>query len=266
MFVATNNNVSMNYFFFCLALLFFSVGFSQEEEDPTEKRDKIPSYFGLQFRPIFPTRFIGKPTTTLSKDGFTTSVSQALGYSFGGIVRVGITKLIAFETGINFVERHFNVEMSLPDSSLSARNIMTFISYDVPLNALVYIQLSKRIYANASLGIAATFKPSNVGIVNSPGGANTFTHTGFVQNKFALDFNANFGFEYRTEKSGFFYIGGTAKVPFRPLFDLIAQYKNQGNKTTIYGQVDGTFLTLDFKYFFPNIRNKGTQFMKGPID
>lgn len=257
----------MNYFLFCLTLLFFSVGFSQEEEeDVTEKRDKYPSYFGLHVRPIFPTRFIGKQTTRLSQNGFTTSVSQSYGYSFGGIVRVGITKLIALETGINFVERNFKVEMALPDSSLSASNTMTFVSYDIPLNGLVYIQLGKRVYANASLGVAATFKPSDIGVINLPGGANTFTHTGFVQSKFALDFNANFGFEYRTEKKGFFYIGGTAKVPFKPLFDLIAQYKNQGNKTTMYGQVDGTFLALDFKYFFPNIRNKGTQFMKGPID
>jgi hypothetical protein len=244
-------------------LLLTGWGFTQSG---SKKREKFPSYFGIQVRPVFPTRFIGEPKTMLSQNEFSTTISQKMGYSFGGTVRAGLTKLLALETGINFTQRHFDITMSVADSNVFATNTMSFIQYDVPLNGLVYIQLSEKFYMNASLGIAVTFKPTDVGILTLPGGAHTFTHTGRTYNKAGFDLNANMGFEFRTEKSGFFYIGGSARVPFKPLFDIIAQYKYEGYKNTIYGTVDGSFLALDFKYFFPNINNKGVQFNDGPIE
>lgn len=244
-------------------LTFTGLAFSQSG---SKKREKFPSYFGIQVRPVFPTRFIGEPKTTLTQNEFSTTISQKMGYSFGGTVRAGLTKLLALETGINFTQRHFDLTISVADSNVFATNTMSFIQYDVPLNGLVYVQLSDQVYMNASLGIAITFKPTDIGILTLPGGAHTFTHTGRTYNKAGFDLNANFGFEYRTEKSGFFYIGGSARVPFKPLFDIIAQYKYEGYKNTIYGTVDGSFLALDFKYFFPNINNKGVQFNDGPIE
>jgi hypothetical protein len=226
----------------------------------------VPSYFGIQVKPIFPTRFIGEPSLTLEKDEFSTTITQKTGFSFGGTVRAGITNLLALETGINFNQRHFDIEMSVVDSAVYAKNDLTFVSYDIPINGLVYVQLSDNIFMNASLGVALTFKPTHVGIVTNPGGSFSFTHTGLVNRKTGFDLNANFGFEYRTKRSGFFYFGGTARVPFKPIFDLIAQYKYQGYKVNTRGEVDGSFLTIDFKYFFPNIKNSGTQFQNGPIE
>jgi hypothetical protein len=226
----------------------------------------VPSYFGIQVKPIFPTRFIGEPTLTLEEGEFSTTITQKTGFSFGGTVRAGITNLLALETGINFNQRHFDIDMSVVDSAVYAKNDLTFVSYDIPINGLVYVQLSDNIFMNASLGVALTFKPTHVGIVTNPGGSFSFTHTGLVKRKTGFDLNANFGFEYRTKRSGFFYLGGTARVPFSPIFDLIALYKYQGYKVNTRGEVDGSFLTIDFKYFFPNIKNSGTQFQNGPIE
>jgi hypothetical protein len=119
---------------------------------------------------------------------------------------------------------------------------------------------------NASLGFALTFKPTHVGIYNSPGGYHAFSHTGFTRGKVGVDANANFGFEFRTEKKGFFYLGASARVPFSPLFDLVADYRWQGKLVRAIGEVDGSFLSINFKYFFPNIKNKGVQFVDGPIE
>ena len=244
-------------FFIIITLVVSLSGFSQRN---------VPSYFGIQIKPILPTRFIGESSLKLEEDEFSTTITQKTGYSFGGTIRAGITPLIAFETGINFNQRYFNVEMSIADSGVYATNDLAFISYDVPLNGLVYVQLSKQIYMNASLGLALTFKPTHVGIVTNPGGSFSFTHTGLVSRKTGFDLNANFGFEYRTKKRGFFYFGGAARVPLQPIFDLIAQYKYQGYKITTRGEVDGSFLTIDFKYFFPNIKNSSLQFQNGPIE
>lgn len=246
-----------------IVFIFLAEGIIAQENQP--KKEKFPSYFGFQFRPVFPTRFIGSPETVLTNKEYSTSISQKIGYSFGGTVRAGLTKLIAFETGISMTQRNFDISMSIPDSGIFETNDLSFIAYDVPLNGLVYIQLSEKFYMNASMGVALIFKPTNVGILTSTGSYHSFTHTGRSTRKAGLELNANFGFEYRTEKSGFFYFGGSVRVPTNPIFDIITQYKYQGYTNTIYGEVDGSFLALDFKYFFPNIRNKGVQPMRGPI-
>ena len=73
-------------------------------------------------------------------------------------------------------------------------------------------------------------------------------------------------FEYRTKKSGFFYLGGSVQVPMAPIFNLQTTYAHEGYRNSIYGDVSGSYFALDIKYFFPNIRNKGIQFKPGPIE
>jgi hypothetical protein len=230
----------------------------------SQKR-RLGSYFGVQVRPVLPTRFIGESSLTLTQDGFSTTFDQSLGYSFGGIIRKEFTQLLGIESGINFTQRNYGIRMEIPDSNVFATNDMSFISYDIPINALVYIQLADRLFANASFGIATVFKPSNVGVLTLPGGSHSFTHTGRLYSKASLEFNANLGIEFRTKKSGYFYLGGSGRIPFKPVFELIAQYKYQGYKNTIREGVDGSFLAIDIKYFFPEIANRGEQFKEGPI-
>lgn len=215
---------------------------------------KLPSYFGLQIRTVFPTAFIANPTTELEKDGLKASITQTFGYSFGGIVRVGLTELIALETGINFTQRRFTIKGSVADSGIYVTNDLGFIQYDVPINGLIYIQLSKRIFANASLGVTAGFKPTDIATSNNINGSKFFYHTGLVNKKASLDLNGNLGFEFRSKKSGFFYFGGTVRIPTAPLFTYIATYRNQGYKVSQFGDVSGAFLGLDFRYFFKNVK------------
>lgn len=230
------------------------------------KKIAPPSYFGLHVRTIFPTQFIGSNSLTLEQDGFNSTISQRIGYSFGGTVRVGLTELISIETGLNFTQRYYSIDFSVPDSNISGTGGFGFIEYDMPLNALFYIKLSEKWYMNASLGLSLTFKPTNVQTIEQPFGYHKFIYTGLLRSKAGIDANANFGVEYRTEKNGFFYIGGSARVPFSPLFDMIASYEWQGKKNRVYGEIDGSYLSIDFKYFFPNVRTKGLQFQNGPIE
>lgn len=229
------------------------------------RKQRVPSYFGFQYKVLFPTRFIGEPELALSGDGFESTTKQKIGYSFGGTVRVGLTKLIALETGINLNQRKFEIDMAVPDSGLYNTATLGFIEYDIPVNGLIYIQLSERWFMNASLGLSVNFKPTDVQTTFSDG-YNGFIHTGVATKKVGLDLNANLGFEFRTEKSGFFYLGGSGKVPFWPLFSMVADYRYQGYSNRLFGDVDGSYLSLDLKYFFPIVNKKGTQFQKGPIE
>ena len=186
----------------------------------------------------------------------------------GATVRAGITKLIAFETGINLIHRNFYLNMSVADSNQYADRDLGFLTYDIPLNCLIYIKLNKSWYANASLGIAASYKPSTIGAVNNTADNHSFIHTGYVdyKKKFTADFNGNIGFEFRSKKSGFFYLGGAVQIPLSSLFILAGMYKYQGYELVAASNVNGSFLSVDLKFFFPNTKSNGSSFKPGPIE
>ena len=117
---------------------------SKKNNKTTKKKSeesKFPSYFGFNVRSIIPSSFTGEQSHTISSDylgkPFTTTFAQKYGYSFGGTIRVGITKLIAFETGINYNQRHFSINSTYLDSGFIEQNTLSFINYEIPLNALV---------------------------------------------------------------------------------------------------------------------------------
>lgn len=235
------------------------------------RRQRVPSYFGIQVRPLFPAKYIGEKshnfaTTDADSVQFNSTITQRVGYSFGATVRAGLTKLVALETGINFYQRNFNLEIEVPDSNIYVKNDMSFINYGVPINVLFYIPLSENFYMNASLGASLTFKPTEIGVLTTSSGANEFRSSSITNSKFGIALNANMGFEYRTKKSGFFYLGGSAQIPMAPIFNLRTLYKHEGYESALYGDVSGSYFAIDIKYFFPIIRTKGMQFKEGPIE
>lgn len=239
---------------------------AQQPVRPTLKKEKFPSYFGLQFKPLIPGDFLGKSTVELSQDELYAKFSQKYGYSFGASVRIGLTKLISLETGINMVQRNYDIDFAVADSNLYAKNSFGIINYDIPLNLLVYIQLTDKLFMNTSVGGSFIYNPTNVATKLTLDKGHAFIHEGRRSSKAAVDFNANVGMEWRTEKSGIFYIGLTGKVPFKPIFKIAAIYSKGSYTKTAIGDITGSYLSLDFRYYFPNIAPKGKQFIHGPID
>lgn len=232
----------------------------------SKKRDKFPSYFGFQYKPLFAGDFLGTSTTNLSEGTFSATVKQKFGYSFGASVRVALTRYISLETGFNLVQRNYNIAYDLPDSSLQAKGRLSMQNYDIPLNGLVYIQLGEQLYMNTSLGVSMVYRPSNVVDTTLVPPYSIFALEGRRTSKVGLEMNANVGFEYRTESSGIFYVGISARVPFQPIYDVAGVYQRSSTKIVAVGQLTGTYLSLDFRYFLPNMRNSGTQFKPGPIE
>jgi hypothetical protein len=236
----------------------FSVAFSQQQ--------KFPSYFGIQFKPVIPGDFLAKSEITTRNGNFTGVFQQKYGYSFGGITRIGFTKLISFETGINLVRRNYNINFSLPDSSLSGKGDVGIVSYDIPINAMIYVQLSKEFFMNASIGSSFVYYPSNVATIVPVDSKVVFQAEGRRNRRFDAEVNANTGFEWRTEKNGFFYIGASAKLPFAPIFKVAAIYKFPSEESVVaISEVNGAYISLDFRYFFHNTKRKGLPQQTGPI-
>ena len=233
----------------------------------TKKEKVYPDYFGVQYRPIIPLNSFGLgPQSIEGENGVHNSiVQQKFGYSMGGIMRIGFSERLAVETGLNFTRRNYQTDYFVPDSNLRASTSLRNISYDIPLNLLIYVKINKSIYINASFGNSFLFFPSNTATQTNTLPHNFITETEMRRwIQFAL--NANTGVEFRTEKNGIFYLGASFHRPFSPLYNVRTTYKYMNDPNAGISRLSGSFFTLDIKYFFPIVKSKGAPIKAGIVD
>lgn len=228
-------------------------------------KKKAPNYFGFQYKPLIPISVVGDRPFEMTEGNFLTTVTPTLGYTFGGVVRIGLTELLAIETGLARTKRNFLLEHEVQDSSLFATNTLGFISMEIPVNFLVYIKLGNDLFMNTSMGTSIIFYPSNVQTRVIPEGIHQFIFEGRRVAFFSLDVNANVGFEYRTEKRGVFYLGMSGRIPLTPVLNIAAEYRYDTQGLVAFDQIRGATVSLDLKYFLPYTKPKGEQVKKGPI-
>lgn len=230
-------------------------------------RQNVENYFGFQFKPLIPFGLVGDRPFDMEQESFSTTVSPAFGYSYGGVVRVGLSDLLAIETGINYAKRNFNLDYEVADSNIVGNDDFGFVNFEVPVNFLVYIKLSRQAFMNTSIGASANYNPSNIRTDSNPSGAHLFIFEGQRLAFFNFHANANVGFEYRTKENGIFYFGISGRIPFSPLMRVAAEYSYDTYELVSFGMVEGSTFSFDLKYFFHNQnRKKGTQFKGGPIE
>lgn len=253
-----------------LSLLVCLVSLHAFSQQTKKKKDRFPSYFGLTAAPIFGSNFIGSKSTSFQDTALlsTTSFTQKTGFTFGASVRIGVTKLISIETGLYQVRRNFDVDMAYPDSSVFGTKRLSFVNYDIPINALFYVQLSERWYMNAALGLSIVHYPSDVRDSILPGGKYLLQMEGRRVERTHFASGAGIGFEFRTKKAGTFYFGGSAKIPFRPIFLGVGFVKKSGSANDIIsvGRVNGSYFSIEARYYLPTLKQKGEQFKPGPIE
>jgi hypothetical protein len=61
---------------------------------------------------------------------------------------------------------------------------------------------------------------------------------------------ANLGWEWRTVKSGYFYIGASFHAPFSYEYVTRIRYEEGQVTEEFYNTLSGSYLTIDFRYFF----------------
>lgn len=207
--------------------------------------------FGIQFKPIIPNRFIGTHIQEFNQDQFESYIKQKIGFSFGMVVRQGLSKNISLETGINYTQRNFDLFYEVPDSGLAGTNDVRVISYEIPLQGLIYIRLGDDLYMNTSLGVAMTLFPSDVHVrTEIPPRTDYFQQEGAYRSKIQGAMLANIGFEYRTKNAGYFYFGSSYHLPFTEIMTFAMSYEYQGGKVLSIDNVLGSYLTFDLRYFF----------------
>jgi len=214
---------------------------------------------GFQFKPIISTKFINSGAAESTTDWIRAEFEAEGGYTMGMVIRRGFTPTLSLETGISYLKRNYGIKVFDIDSLYEGEMQYSMVSYQIPIQGLIYARLTDNLYMNASGGFGLNFLPSDVK-------TNTFEHrqttyrTGVV-NWFKPSLIANYGFEYRTKKDGYFYLGASFDRPFGELALARATIKRPGgaerSTTSVY---TGACLTIDFRYFFhedPERRKKG---------
>lgn len=215
-----------------------------------KSKKKKEYVFGAQIKPIIPINYFGAGPVDLSDTVTNLSINPKLGYSIGMVLRRDFTNLLSFETGINYTRRNFDIITNEAKRDTSDKADFGFVSYQIPLQALVYIRLSENFYMNTSGGIGVDWYASSVLSLGDNGLIQHLSKKAYWMHFSAL---ANVGFEYRTEKKGRFYIGASFVNPLRPITNTIIRYNYQNADTQRYEtKLRGTYITIDLRYFFAN--------------
>jgi len=211
---------------------------------------------GFQVKPILPINYFGIETVSVFNDTASIDISSKLGYCFGMLIRQGISKSFSFETGINYTRRNYNLEGSSPYQNSSDKGDFGFVSYEIPLQALVYIRLSESIFMNASAGVGINFYASNVA---SKGQNNFIDHYSERARWINMSILSNLGFEYRTQDKGYYYLGVSLNNPISRITATQLWYYYESNIRTKFEPIflNGTYFTLDLRYFLPKSKKDG---------
>lgn len=202
---------------------------------------------GLQLKPILSSDLINTGPQSQEIEDINYSITPRSGYAFGMVIRKGFTKQISLETGINYTRKSFDLRITDDQSSIDIDDKFTYVIYEIPITGLVYVQLGRQLFLNTSFGIAADFLPSDW-----DSGSREYYHRSFRTSWILPALLANVGFEYRTEKDGYFYLGASYKRPFTNITTAkvgIVDANQQIIKQSTF-DILGNYLTIDLRYFF----------------
>lgn len=209
--------------------------------------------FGIQIKPMINSKFFGTGASSVQEGDLVVSNNPQLGWNLGAVVRRGITKNWSFETGINIVSRNYQMRVQYPE--LPEDEVMTFrfVGYEIPLQGMIYVRLGDNLFMNASGGVSIDLYPSDI---ESFGDQRKDTlRFDFYQRTYKSSWVqvavlANYGFEWRTKEDGYFYLGASFHRPFSNIATTAFRMERNTYPTRLQYTLSGSYLTLDFRYFF----------------
>ena len=214
-------------------------------------------HFGLQFKPIIAAAYFDAGNESAQWENYNFKLSPRFGQSLGMILKYHFSSTFSTETGLNLVNRRYQLRVDNSDIGLQDLNRFTLRSYELPVQILSYVKVSDKYYLNAAFGNSLNIFASDV---ISFGEENPFFfQSASMRKRTQSALIANLGVEYRTLKKGIFYFGFSLHRPWKntarsfPEFDDgTNMFNNQGPtvNNTKYLNISGNYLTIDLRYFF----------------
>ena len=215
-------------------------------------------YFGLQFKPIIAAAYFDAGDESSQWENYNFELSPSFGQSLGMIVRYHLSSTFSTETGLNLVNRSYQLSVHNSDIGLQDLSNFTLRSYELPIQILSYVKVSDKYYLNTAFGNSFNIFASDV---ISFGETNPFFFQSTSRRKRAQSaLIANLGMEYRTIEKGIYYLGFSLHRPWKntarsyPEFDDGTNSFNTqapSGQNVKYMNISGNYLTLDLRYFFP---------------
>jgi hypothetical protein len=225
------------------------------EAGPLRAQEKVVTA-GIQFKPLFSSEFFNTGSVSGAAGPASVSIKPRSGYCIGMVLRKGISNTISFESGINYVKRNFRLNVT--DDTLSEDTDFSIIGYEIPLQGLVFIQLSDHIFMDVAMGFSIDFYPSDISTTGD-----IHDHYSARSSWASFSVLGNLGWEYRTEKSGYIYLGASYHRPFESIYTSLIVYPNgQTFNQEERLELLGNYLSIDIRYFFhsdPEKRKKKTK-------
>jgi len=235
-----------------LACFIFNVlvlsAFSQSQREPIELT------FGAEFRALVPVSFFNVDSVVLGTSNatvdsnYTATLSYTGGFGFGGVLRAKLTPFWNIETGLYYTRRSYEYSIEDKLGPFSDVAEVRSVGYEIPIKALVYIQMADKVFANVALGVSFDFFASDVEV----------RHPDYVAIIFKRQFArfatlGNIGVEYRTDSDGYFYLGATFHQVFgNPMFATMVYLRDGVPPGYVRnGNIDLGYFSVDFRYFFP---------------
>ena len=197
---------------------------------------------GFQYRPIFPSEFFGAGTKSVLQKDINYSIGQKTGSSWGMIIRRGFTKRLSMDFGINYTKRNFGLRIT--DTTFTGKSDFKIICYEIPVQLLIFLHASEKGFLTSSMGMAWDMYPTNVLTQGT-----YFRNYSIRNSHFQIAALAGIGYEYRTKKDGFFYLGAGYHLPLSYAYLSSVTYKPINDIAHL--KLGGNYLTLDFRYYFP---------------
>ncbi len=220
-----------------------------------QRPETVTTTFGVELRLLRNFGILHMDSLVLQDDGqnFRAVYNYAGGMGFGGVVRVRLSDFWNIESGIYYTRRVFDLEIRDPSVNFKDETYFRQVGYELPIKALVYIRMGKNLYGNVALGASADFFASDIASVQMG-----YNFRAFKLSWIRAAILGNLGVEYRTENDGYFYLGATFHRPFEDIMITQVNYYRNGDPPAYFqiGYLDGTYLSLDLRYFFPPSKPK----------
>ena len=207
--------------------------------------------FGLQYKPIIPFEYFNSSYIKKIEGNYNFNLTPKYSHSFGMILRHKINKIFSTEYGLNYTQRNYTLSINNKIENINDFTSFGIRSYEVPIQFLTYVRASKYWYLNVAFGMSHNILASDIlsyGDKNEMYFQNTYRKSGGYR---AL--LANIGVDYRTENNGIYYLGASLHMPLTEIGRVYPEYNdfnNQNFEEKFFLDIPGSFITIDFRYFF----------------
>ena len=214
--------------------------------------------FGLQYKPIIPSKYFNSSYINKNYEDYNFNLNPKYSNSFGMIIRQKINKTFSIESGLNYTQRNYKLEIANTSIHIDDFTFFPIRSYEIPIQFLTYVRVSNIWYLNVSFGISHNVIASDV-FSEGDQTTNYFQNT-YRKNGGYRALLANIGIEYRTQEKGHYYIGTSLHRAWGEIGRIYPEYKDEDTSFNyldnfndkIFLAILGNFITIDFRYFFLN--------------